>query len=224
MCARYALFRVVGLGEEFDITLPVDIVPRYNIAPTQQVLAVLQTEEGREAKELRWGLIPFWSKDASIAQKLINAKSETISEKPAFRDAFRQRRCILPADGFYEWKTEGKAKQPYLIERVDGKKMALAALHESWRDPSGEKVETCTIVTTRANEAMEGLHDRMPVILEGDKLDAWLDPESGETILEAIMEPIDSDAIRMRPVNRLLGNPRNEGQELLNPPDQQSLF
>lgn len=225
MCARYALFRVIGLDIEFDIELPLELTSRYNIAPTQPVLGIVEFEGKRVANEFFWGLIPFWADDPSIASRLINARSETLQEKPAFRDAFKSRRCIIPADGFYEWRGENSGKTPHYIERTDGQHMAFAGLWESWKSDTGESRETCTIITTSANEAMEDLHDRMPVILEGQAIDHWLDPKIVNPLeLASLLAPLDSDSIVIRPVNKAVGNPRNEGKSLLDPPPQDTLF
>jgi putative SOS response-associated peptidase YedK len=168
MCGRFALF---ASGEEvaqrFQLSETPLFDPRYNIAPTQTVPAVRAGDGGRYLSLLRWGLIPSWSSDPKIAYKLTNARSETAASKPSFRSAFKQRRCLIPASAFYEWqKVSAKIKQPYCIRPRDGGLFAFAGLWERWNDPAGETVESCTILTTEANELMRPLHDRMPVILD----------------------------------------------------------
>ena len=180
MCGRFLLHAPVEvLQRAFGFAERPNLQPRYNIAPTQTVAIVRRKDDGggRELALVRWGLIPSWAKDASIGGRLINARAETVAEKPAFRGAFRRRRALVPADGFYEWrKREGdRPKQPLLIRRRDGQPFALAGLWEHWRGPEGE-VQTCTIVTTAANVVLAPIHDRMPVILDPASYDRWLDP------------------------------------------------
>jgi putative SOS response-associated peptidase YedK len=152
--------------------------PRYNIAPTQSVPVIRQNpkEPVRELSLVRWGLIPSWAKDSSLAAQLINARSETAGTKPAFRDALKSRRCLIPADGFYEWQRMGKAKQPYCFEVNEGQLFAFAGISDRWKDPSGNTVETCSILTTTANAVTSPVHDRMPVILDPNSYYRWLDP------------------------------------------------
>ncbi len=180
MCGRFAstihpklLAELFGLGE-----VPAEIPARYNIAPSQPVAAVLDREvgSGRELWWLRWGLIPRWAKDESMASKLINARAEGVAEKPAFREAFRKRRCLIPADGFYEWEAAagGKRKQPYFIHLLGREVMALAGLWERWTKPDGEAVDSCTSVTTESNRLIRRIHERMPVIVEREDYEYWL--------------------------------------------------
>ena len=179
MCGRFLLHTPVDtLQRAFGFAERPNLRPRYNIAPTQTVPIVRQKDGGgRELALVRWGLIPSWAKEAGIGGRLINARAETVAEKPAFRGAFRKRRALVPADGFYEWrKREGdRPKQPLLVRRRDGQPFAFAGLWEHWRGPEGE-VETCTILTTEANAALAPIHDRMPVILDPACYDRWLDP------------------------------------------------
>ena len=181
MCGRCRLSRRKQVVEEyFGTASPVehDWNPRYNIAPTQSVPIIRQNpkEPVREMSFVRWGLIPSWAKDSSVATKMINARSETASMKPAFRDALKSRRCLIPADAFYEWKRIGKSKQPYCFEVNDGELFAFAGIWDRWRNASGNAVETCSILTTAPNAVTAGVHDRMPVILDLDSYDRWLDP------------------------------------------------
>jgi putative SOS response-associated peptidase YedK len=179
MCGRYRLSRRKQVVEEhFDtVSGEEEWTPRYNIAPTQPVPVIRQNPERhrREISLMRWGLIPSWATDASIGNKTINARSETIETTPSFRDPFRSQRCLIPADGFYEWKRQGKTKQPYCFEVTDGTVFAFAGLWDRWTDPQGKLIESCTILTTSANPLLADLHDRMPVILRPDDYDSWLD-------------------------------------------------
>src|ERR671916_3384872 len=166
MCGRYTLSTPAGrLAEEFRLDDAVEIPPSYNVAPTQQVATVLE-EEGRHLEMLRWGLVPSWADDPGIGARMINARSETAAEKPSFRSAFRERRCLIPADGFYEWKRENGAKQPYYFHMQEGRPFAFAGLWESW-NREGE-IRSCAILTTQANDVVGEIHERMPVILPRD--------------------------------------------------------
>jgi putative SOS response-associated peptidase YedK len=183
MCGRYRLSRRKQVVEEhFDVVSgEEDWTPRYNIAPTQPVPVVRQNprEGAREILFMRWGLIPSWATDASIGTRTINARSETVETTPSFREPFRSQRCLIPADGFYEWKRNGKTKQPFCFEVADGQLFAFAGLWDRWTDPQGQAVESCTILTTTANALSADLHDRMPVILRPEDYDCWLDTKDG---------------------------------------------
>ncbi len=183
MCGRYRLSRRKQVVEEhFDaVSGEEEWTPRYNIAPTQPVPVIRQNPEThrREILRMRWGLIPSWATDPSIGNKTINARSETIETTPSFRDPFRSQRCLIPADGFYEWKRQGKTKQPYCFEVSEGTVFAFAGLWDRWTDPQGQLIESCTILTTTANPLLADLHDRMPVILQPDDYDSWLDIKPG---------------------------------------------
>jgi len=182
MCGRFRVARSKELLEEafgaVDGPVPVEWSPRYNVAPGQSIVAVRQdaARPVRELVRLRWGLIPAWAKEASIGYKMINARAETAAEKPSFRDAMRKRRCLIPADGFYEWKKAGGKKLPYCLTMADDAIFAFAGLWERWRNPAGEPVESCTILTTEPNELAGEIHDRMPVILSPEDYELWLDP------------------------------------------------
>jgi putative SOS response-associated peptidase YedK len=198
--------------------LPLD--PHYNIAPTQQVFAVRASQTGeREPALLRWGLIPSWADDPAIGNRMINARSETAAEKPAFRHAFRKKRCLIAADGFYEWKAVAgkKQKQPYYIRMEDAKPFAFAGLWESWN--KGEKpIESCTILTTDANDLMKPLHDRMPVILDPKDFGAWLDPATHEREkLEPLLVPYRGEGLTTVPVSTLVNSPRNNDPRCIEP-------
>src|ERR1700682_6376095 len=188
MCGRYRLSRRKQIIEEhFDsISGAEDWTPRYNIAPTQPVPVIHQNpkEPHRELSLMRWGLIPSWAKDSSVAAQMINARTETAATTPPYPDPFTSRRCLIPADGFYEWQRTGKAKQPYCFEVNDGDLFAFAGLWDRWRDPSGQWIKSCSVLTTTPNAVTSAVHDRMPVILDPDSYDPWLDP--GMTNVEAV--------------------------------------
>jgi putative SOS response-associated peptidase YedK len=177
MCGRFALKSPPAkLVERFGLDECADFAPRYNIPPGTDIPVIRQSPEGKRVLHLlRWGLVPHWAKDPSIGNKLNNARGESVAEKPSFRDAFRRRRCLIPADGFYEWKTEGKVKQPYFISLKSGEPLAMGGLWESWRRPDGEILRTACIITTGPNDVMEPIHDRMPVILRTEDWQAWLE-------------------------------------------------
>ena len=223
MCGRYTLSSPSeDLALLFDIAEQLPLIPpRYNLAPTQEAAVVRVTEPGepRRLDFLRWGLIPYWAKEASIGNRMINARSEGVAEKPAYKHSFKKKRCLIPTDGFYEWKKEGKAKQPYLIRRHDHKPFAFAGLWSTWRDPEkGVPVETFTILTTDANDFIRPLHDRMPVILEKKDFDLWLDPkiEDAER-LQALLQPAPNDILETFPVSKLVNSPANELPNCIEP-------
>jgi putative SOS response-associated peptidase YedK len=217
MCGRYAFYSPSEAAAAlFGVSASAtDIRPGYNIAPTQQVAAVRRDEEGvSQLVKLRWGLVPFWAKDPSIGSRMINARAETVAEKPSFRAAFRKRRCLILADGFYEWHKDANGKTPYLISADDGQPFAFAGLWEDWTDKeTGEHLQTTTIITTAANEFMSRLHHRMPVVLSPQPADRWL---AGD---EEILEEADSIGPKLRawPVAREVNNARNQGAELIVP-------
>jgi len=207
MCGRFTLFVVgVDLAEVMGLDAALALKPRYNIAPGQDVLAVRAGEsDGRELCTLHWGLIPHWAKDRKIAYKLINARGETVHEKPSFREAFKHRRCLIPADGFYEWQGQGKHKQPYHIRLKGGGAFAFAGLWERWQPEDGEPVESCTIITTTPNALLTPIHDRMPVILPPQAYQTWLcaGPDRGED-LRALLAPYPDEAMEAVAVSSLV--------------------
>lgn len=176
MCGRFALqASPEQLIRHFRLDACVDLSPRFNIPPGTDIAAIRLSPEGqRVLHRLRWGLVPHWAKDPSIGHKLNNARGESVAEKPAFRDAFRRRRCLIPADGFYEWKTDGQCKQPFYISLKTGEPLAMAGLWESWRQPDGAVLRTCCVITTAANALMAPIHDRMPVLVAPDDWTRWL--------------------------------------------------
>jgi putative SOS response-associated peptidase YedK len=194
--------------------------PRWNIAPSAEVAAVRATSAGtRELVMLHWGLVPFWAKERTIGQRLVNARVETLREKPAFRSAFKKRRCLVVADGYYEWRAVGAHKQPYLVEAADGAPFGMAALWESWPDPaSGVALESCVIVTRESAGVVREIHARMPAIVAPADYATWLDPSAGDpAALEALLGGEPRVALIAHPVSRRVNNPRNEGPELAAP-------
>jgi putative SOS response-associated peptidase YedK len=204
------------LAEHFGIPV-VEIPPRYNITPTQEVLAIRAAGAGREFVNLRWGLIPSWAKDKKIGARLINARADGVADKPSFRSAFKSRRCLIPADGFFEWQKAGSKKQPYYVTLLDGGPFAFAGLWERWHGDEGD-IQSCSIVTTDANELLRPLHDRMPVILDPKDFAAWLDQNPGprEEPL-ALLKPFPSEAMQAVPVSTTVINPRNQGPACIEP-------
>jgi putative SOS response-associated peptidase YedK len=190
--------------------------PRYNIAPTQEVLAI---RHPRQLVSLRWGLIPSWAKDAKIAGSTINARADTVAEKPAFRAAFKKRRCLVLADGYYEWMKDGKNRLPHLYELDEGRPFALAGLWEWWGGPDGNSpIESCSLITTDANELAAKVHDRMPVILPPEDYELWLDPEfQDRDKLLSILRPFPADEMTVRPVSTFVNNARNQGDACVAP-------
>ena len=218
MCGRYRLSaKERYLRDHFGIEEEVSWQPRWNVAPAQKVPIVRQDrkEPKRTFGLVRWGLIPFWAKDASIGFKTINAMSETAAEKPAFRDAMRQRRCLIPADGFYEWeKLDAKQKQPYAFGMADDSVFAFAGLWERWRDPAGDFVETCTILTTKPNALVSVVHDRMPAIVKPGDYELWLDPGFANVVaLADCLKPFDPTLMKKYPVSTRVNRAENDDGE-----------
>ncbi len=218
MCGRYRLSRRKQLVAEYFDAVPGEDEwnPRYNIAPTQPVPIIRQhpKEPRRELSLVRWGLIPSWAKDPSGSAQMINARSETAATKPAFRDAFLSRRCLVPADGFYEWVRTAKVKQPYCFEVNDGELFAFAGLWERWKDPSGEWIKSCSILTTTPNAVTSAIHDRMPVILDRADYDLWLDPGmKNADALSEMLKPFDARMMRCYPVSSRVNHVENDDAE-----------
>jgi putative SOS response-associated peptidase YedK len=185
--------------------------PRYNVAPTQLVPAERQEDGKRRLAMLRWGLIPSWAKDATIGYRLINATADTVATKPSFRSAFKRRRCLVPADGFYEWKRYGKVKQRYFIHRKDEVPFAFASLWEGWEDPEDcKEVQSCSLITTEANELMAPIHGRMPVILAESDYDCWLDADESVSDLQAFLKPYPAEEMAAYPICTYVNNPKNQ--------------
>jgi len=253
MCGRYASSRSPDdLAEEFEVVdarLDKVLPPDYNVAPTKEVYAVLdrvprpddedggaaEAEPVRQLRVLRWGLVPFWAKDPSIGSRMINARMETVAEKPAFRRAFAGRRCLLPADGYFEWyptqqtgtAQKGKGgkplKQPFFIKPKDGSVLAMAGLYEIWKDPTRDDDDpekfrwTCTVLTTEATDEVGRIHDRMPLLVTPDRRAAWLDPRTPKDQLPALLVPAQQGGLEAFPVSTAVGNVRNNGPELVEP-------
>jgi putative SOS response-associated peptidase YedK len=218
MCGRYALTSNPDLiVQVFGLTDAPPVEPRYNIAPTQHGLVVRAGGDGRRTADyLHWGLIPSWAKDPSIGNRMINARAESAREKPVFRAAFKRGRCLVPADAFYEWKKAGNGKQPYAIHMADGSLLAFAGLWEHWQGAEGDEIDSYTILTTKPNELMKTLHDRMPAIIEPENFDAWLDPDAADAdALRDLLDPLADDALAMYPVSRHVNSPRNDDPKCL---------
>jgi len=222
MCGRFVQvekpeFYAEHFGAEFVRTET--LVQNFNVAPTEQVYAVAQHEGERVLTSFRWGLVPFWAKDLKIGAKSINARSETASTKPMFRDSFERRRCLIPADGFYEWERKAKGKLPHYIHGSDGNPLPIAGLWSSWRDPAtDERVLTCAILTGKPNGLLEPIHDRMPVILPARVWSEWLDPGNRDIgALEALMEVYPSDGLVEHPVSTLVNAVANNTPDLIDP-------
>jgi putative SOS response-associated peptidase YedK len=215
MCGRFAFYtsREAVLAV-FGVGLPFEPEPRYNVAPSQLVAAIRAGDNGPEGVRLRWGLVPFWAKDAAIGNRMINARAETLAEKPAFRNAWRKRRCLVLANGFYEWRGQGTGRTPFYIARPDGRPIAFAGLWERW-EKGDAPLETCTIITTAANRLLRGIHDRMPVILPPEMLRAWLDAAAPLANLESLLRPAPEDLLDAREVGRAVNSPANEGPQLI---------
>lgn len=219
MCGRFTLRTPAKvLTEFFGVSFPAEVAPRYNIAPTQSIWAVRLDDQAKQAwSSFRWGLIPTWAKDPAIGNQMINARSETAAAKPSFRGAFKRRRCLIPADGFYEWKKVGSRKQPLHIRRRDQGPFALAGLWEHWSQ-ADQVIESCTILTTSANDRLRSIHDRMPVILSPNDFDRWLEPSpAGVDQALALMRADPLDGWEIVPVASIVNNARNEVKECLDP-------
>lgn len=224
MCGRYAFYEHQELSERLtnvslDTAFLEQFRPTWNAAPTQTLPVIVEDEGALSVRGMHWGLIPKWTKPGEKPKVApINARSETLAEKPMFRSLIKQRRCIVPANGFYEWKREGSAKQPFFIEPTKHQLMLFAGLFDEAEAIDGEPLESFAIITTSSNRTMADLHDRMPVILEDDDLEAWLDRELTDFgPLEQLMQPADDDAIERYPVSREVNNTRHNGPHLIEP-------
>jgi putative SOS response-associated peptidase YedK len=219
MCGRFTLTQPANIAATFELdnfapTEPEFYEPRFNVAPTQRIV-VIPTRDGRRvARRMRWGLIPFWAKDIKIGASLINARAESILTKPAFRSAFSERRCLIPADGFYEWQSGPRGKRPFRITLVDGSMFAFAGLWERWRNPAtDERIESCCIVTCETNELTAKFHDRMPVIVAAENYDAWLTGTPEQAL--ALLKPHPADEMRAYPVSSRVNSANNDGADLV---------
>jgi putative SOS response-associated peptidase YedK len=219
MCGRFTQSHdAEAIAQAFDLKDVPELSPRYNVAPTQMVGTVVKPEdsEKREFKMLYWGLIPSWAKDKKMGAKLINARAETVAEKPSFRSAFKRRRCLVVADGFYEWKQVTGKKQPFYIHLPEKQPFGLAGLWERWEGAEGEIIESCTIITTAANDLMQPIHDRMPVILHPQDYDLWLDPGGQKPeLLQPLLSAYPSDRMTAYPVRTLVNKATHDSPELI---------
>ncbi len=220
MCGRFTLtVDPAELKEKYHASFPERFSPRFNISPTQAVLAI--PNDGKNAADFFvWGLIPSWAKDPSIGNRMINARGETLGEKPSYRGAYKYKRCLIPADGFYEWKVQPgtKSKTPYFIHMKDGMPFAFAGLWDEWHDADGSPIRTCTIITTNPNGLMAPIHDRMPVILRPEDYAEWLDPSPRvPATLQHLIAPFDESQMEAYPVSALVNSPSNDRAELVEP-------
>lgn len=219
MCGRFALLAPAEeLESTFDVSGVVETVPRFNVAPTQPVAAirVKPYTKKRELTYFHWGLIPSWAKDTKMASRLINARSETAAQKPSFRSAYKRRRCIIPANGIYEWQKQNGKKQPMYIHHHNGELLALAGLWENWQSADGSEVQSCTILTTSPNEFMSSIHNRMPVLLEPEDYDMWLYTEERRVDqLQHLLRPAPAGTLTAYPVSTYVNSPRNEGAQCM---------
>ena len=214
MCGRFAFYSPSeATAALFGVSASITVEPRYNIAPSQYIAGIRETDDaGRELAMFRWGLVPFWAKDPAIGNRMINARAETVAEKPSFCAAFRHRRCLVLADGFYEWKKEGAGKVPYFISMANGEPFAFAGLWESWKSKgTDETIQSTTLITTAANEFMTAVHHRMPIILQPDTADRWL--AGDDDLIEDVAR--NSPEFQAWPVDRRVNNARNEGEDLI---------
>ena len=221
MCGRFTQMRswseLVALYRISENVPPRNVPARYNVAPTQEVAAVRlrRATSERELVLMRWGLVPFWAKDIKVGYRMINARAETVARLPAFREAFKRRRCLIPADGFYEWqKTGGGRKQPYFITSDGERPVTFAGLCETWKSPQEERIESCAIIVTEANELIRPIHDRMPVILDPEDFDMWLDLERGGEEAQRLLKPYEGE-LTVRPVSTRVNNVRNDDPGLI---------
>ncbi|MEH7177698.1 SOS response-associated peptidase [Neobacillus vireti] len=221
MCGRFTLTATVDqLIDRFDVEFFLqeeEYSPNFNVAPSQSVLAVINNGSQNRMGFLRWGLIPPWAKDMSIGYKLINARAETLKEKPSFRNAYKKRRCLIVADSFYEWKTiDNKNKIPMRIKLKSNDLFAMAGLWENWKSPEGKSIYSCSVITTQPNELVQDIHDRMPVILKPEDEKFWLDPSITDTAkLHHLLEPLDKDLMEAYEVSPLVNSPKNNSIELI---------
>ena len=217
MCGRFALYSdPFSLAKRFEAEALPELRPRYNVAPSQNTPIVREEGGKRRFSLARWGLVPHWAKDTKIGYSTINARAETVAGKPAFRNAFRHWRCLIPADGFYEWQVipGSKIKQPWFIVLRDREPMAFAGLWEQWRSPEGEELESCSIIVTEANELMKPIHDRMPVILAPEDWDAWLETDAKDAEgLQNLLKPYLAEGMTAWPVSTKVNSPRNDSAE-----------
>ncbi|MBD2002644.1 MULTISPECIES: SOS response-associated peptidase [Cyanophyceae] len=220
MCGRFSQSKSAEtIAQVFQVNNVPPLTPRYNIAPTQQIQTILQNAEQsqREFQMLHWGLIPSWAKDPKMGARMINARAETVAEKPSFRAAFKQRRCLILADGFYEWEQQEKNKQPFYFRMNDEHPFAFAGLWEHWKSGDGEVIDSCTILTTEPNDLMRPVHNRMPVIIDPKDYDLWLDTEVKKPeLLQPLLRSYSAEEMTAYPVSTKVNKPVNDSAELIN--------
>ncbi|MBW3623287.1 MAG: SOS response-associated peptidase [Armatimonadetes bacterium] len=226
MCGRFTLKSTPqAIQKEFNLeSIPADYQPRYNIAPTQPVAVIVEEGGGWELKAFKWGLIPFFAREPSMGSRLINARSETVAEKPAFRNAFRHRRCLVPTDGFYEWRQEPQRKIPKYIHREDNAPFAFAGLWERWDGDGDLRIYSCTILTTEANDLMRPIHDRMPVILPESARSFWMDPDADPDALKSLLRPYEGEELEAYTVSTRVNSPRYDGPECIQPAEEEPVL
>lgn len=213
MCGRFTFIDIEDIRERFK-TEPINLKPNYNVAPTQNIPVILN----HQLSMFRWGLIPFWAKDPSIGNKIINARAETVDEKPSFKHSLQRKRCLILADGFYEWKKEGSSKRPYRVTLKDRELFGFAGLWDTWKSSAGDIVNSCTIITTRPNELMEGIYDRMPVILSRNAEHVWLDQSIVDSgFLKSLLVPYPAELMVAYEVSAFVNSVKNNGPECLEP-------
>ncbi len=221
MCGRYTYFPAefsdLRLTWNVDEVFGLDLKPRYNIAPTQEAPVIVQADAKRKIELFRWGLIPWWAKDPAIGNKMINTRAETLAEKPAFRDLLGKRRCLVLADGFYEWRKEGKGKVPMRFKLKSGEPFAFAGLWDTWKQPDGNLLRTYTIVTTEPNDVLRPIHDRMPAMLSNDEAQKWLAVDDEIAHALALLKPYPPEKMEGYEVSPLVSNPRNDSPECIRP-------
>lgn len=221
MCGRF-VFAVSPewIRERFQVPFVPEVPPRYNVAPTDPILAVRVLSEDptrREAVFLRWGLVPAWAQEPTIGARMINARAETVAQRPAFRRPFRSRRCIVPLSGFYEWKQESRGKQPYYVCHRSGQPLAVAGIWDRWEGSAGEAIESCALITVPSNRLLEPIHDRMPALLKPEEWSLWLDPRTPLETVQDLLRPYPDEELRAYPVTRYVNDPRHEGPECIRP-------
>ena len=216
MCGRFTLtISIDSVAKTFGVAPTIEAAPRYNVAPTQEVVSILRNGSAH-LDWLQWGLIPSWAKDESIGSKMINARAETLAEKPSFKRLLRSKRCLVVADGFYEWKKENGAKTPMYITLKDGSPFAFAGLWDLWQSSDGRQIRSCTLITTEPNAVVASIHNRMPAILLPDAREMWLDTDlQDEHALLPLLAPYPAGEMTARAVSRLVNNPKSEGAELI---------
>lgn len=220
MCGRFTLTTDADtLHETFELaSVPQNLAPRYNIAPTQPVAVVVQVDGERQLDAFHWGLIPFWAKEKKIGNRMINARGETVAEKTSFKRPFKTQRCLVLADGFYEWRKSDDGKIPTYIHLDNHQPFAFAGLWDRWQAPDGEEILSCTIITTEPNDVMAPIHNRMPVILPDDALDLWLDPnQQSPEILQPLLTAYDPAKMHTYPVSKMVNSPANDHPDCILP-------